>query len=270
MALTPFVCGNCGFWQIHFAAPRGCPVCEDVRHTPPPDGYRFLTPAEANVAVRCRWQEIVPGVVMLANDPPLGLGVAGWLLRHPEGNLLFESPAWLNDAALDQIESLGGVHFAAASHPHAYGALWRVQERFAPELLVQREDLGWTQTLRVGWPFDNEIELLPGLRLIHTGGHFAGHAVLHDAARQALFAGDAVKVHFAAGRPAGLSCHKGFNRQIPLSHAELRRYRDVLAPLRFTAVFTSFEHGCGVGRDAVLRLLDARLAGRPSCEPVAL
>jgi hypothetical protein len=56
---------------------------------------------------------------------------------------------------------------------------------------------------------------------------------------------------------------------VPLSHAEIRRYRDVISELDFDHVFTSFEDA-PVNRDAVLRLFDARLAGRPSAEPLPL
>jgi hypothetical protein len=123
--------------------------------------------------------------------------------------------------------------------------------------------------MRVTWPWDDRLELAPGVQLIHTGGHFPGHAVLWDRDRRTLFAGDVLKFHYNGDQLAGISCHKAFNRQVPLSHAEIRRYRQVMGDLDFDHVFTSFEDA-PMSRDAVLRLFDTRLAGRPSAEPLPL
>jgi len=59
-------------------------------------------------------------------------------------------------------------------------------------------------------------------------------------------------------------------RGIPLTHAELRRYRDVFAPLDFTQTWTPFEQAANVGRPEVLALIDRFLAGRPEAAPVPL
>jgi hypothetical protein len=123
--------------------------------------------------------------------------------------------------------------------------------------------------LRVGWPWDDRLELAPGITLLHTGGHFDGHAVLYHAPLRAVFAGDALKYHYGH-QPYGISCHKGFNRQIPLSHGEIRRYRDVIGSLDFGQVFTSFEHAPDVTTADVLHLFDTRLAEPPSCAPLPL
>jgi hypothetical protein len=144
-----------------------------------------------------------------------------------------------------------------------------VQERFQPQLAIQVQDLPWTNAMRVTWPWDDRLELAPGVELLHTGGHFPGHAVLWHRDRRTLFAGDALKFHYEDKQLTGMSCHKAFNRQVPLSHAEIRRYRKVIRVLDFDHVFTSFEDA-PVDSDAVLRLFDARLAGWPSAELLAL
>lgn len=269
MALSYFVCTNCGFWQQHFDLPTRCPVCEDVRHTPPESNYFWLTPPETNIATDTSWHQVARDVVVFNNAPQLGLGPVSYLMQQPDGNILFEGTVWYSDAALEQIAALGGVRWIAASHPHAYGALWRVQERFQPEVAIQVDDLVWTNAMRVTWPWDERLELAPGVELLHTGGHFPGHAVLFDRNRCTLFAGDALKFHYNGDQLTGISCHKAFNRQIPLSHGEIRRYREVIGALDFDHVFTSFEDA-PVDRDAVLRLFDARLTGRPTAEPLRI
>ena len=111
------------------------------------------------------------------------------------------------------------------------------------------------------------------MSLHRTAGHFAGHAVLHDAARRLLLCGDALKFELdpADRRLATtISAHKAFVRGVPLTPAELRRYRDTFAPLDFTATWTPFEQVRNSGRAEALALIDAQLATRPHPHQVPL
>jgi hypothetical protein len=266
MALTPYACTNCGFWQRHFAVPPGCPICEDHRHVLPDDGFEFLTPAQADANGEVVWDEPEPGVWRFRMTEPIGIGPMGYVIEHPEGNVAFEGCGWYSDAALEHIASLGGLRAATASHPHCYGALWRLVEAFSPAVPLQVGDLEWATAFAVTDPYDAEHPLADGLRLHHTGQHFAGHQVLHDAGRGILFSGDALKLELDPAderRATGISCHKAFVRGVPLSHAELLAYRAVFAPLDFTQTWTPFEQGANAGRAAALALLDGQLAGRP-------
>lgn len=267
--MTPYLCTNCGFWQQHSAVPSTCPVCLDFRHTPPGDGFRFWAPETVQRETRTVWAGDDNGVVTFSTDPLIGIGPSGYLVRHPEGNVFFDGTAYYSPDALDFIASLGGIKWLSASHPHAYGALWQLQERFAPTVAIQVEDLPWTNAFSTAWPFDERLELAPALTLFHTGGHFAGHSVLYWADRQTLFAGDMLKFHADNRLLTGLSTHKGFNRRIPMSHAEVRRYRDVVQDLDFETVYTSFDSAPCTRAD-VLRLFDRQLAGPPFFGPIPM
>jgi hypothetical protein len=271
MPLRPFACSNCGHWQTYFATPPACPVCSDVRNDLPDDGWDFRTPEQLCAALSFHWREAIPGVWEFWSTPRFGLDSHGWLLTYPDGNVAFEAAPLYDEAQLDQIARLGGIRVLASSHPHGYGALWQLQERFVPEaLLIQKDDLQWTKAFRVTHPYDERHEIRPGLTLHHTGGHYEGHAVLHDAERRALFAGDALKIDFDAdGEAARISCHKAYHKQIPLSPDEARRYRDVIAPLDFTAVFTPFEYATDTTTEAAVALLDSVIAA-PSTRPVPI
>ena len=232
----------------------------------------FGAAQEAAERITTGWHEDKNGVLIFRSEPTLGIGPNGYLLALPGGNLLFENPPWYSEAALAEIAARGGVRWLAASHPHAYGGLWQVQERFQPEIVaIQRDDLPWTNAFQANYPYDEFLELAPGVELHHTGGHFDGHAVLYLRDRQTLFAGDMVKFHLAE-TPPGISTHKGFNRRIPLSHAEIRRYQEVVESLDFDETYTTFEHAPkGVGtREAVLNLFQAQLRGAPFFGPVPL
>jgi hypothetical protein len=73
-----------------------------------------------------------------------------------------------------------------------------------------------------------------------------------------------------AGRPTGLSAHKAFHAQIPLSHQEIRDARKVIGELEFDAVATPFEFVEGVTTAHVLALYDRLLAARPVAGPIPL
>ncbi|MEM0961844.1 MAG: MBL fold metallo-hydrolase [Bacteroidota bacterium] len=269
--LTPFVCLNCGFWQRHFDVPPDCPVCTDYRHPLPADGWRFLSAAEVADSHRTTWREVLDGVWMLEAEPAIGIGPAGWFIETEHGNVHWEGAGWTDDAALDWMASKGGVRFLAFSHAHVLGSAWRVSERFAPEAVVQNDQLPWAQALAVSWPFGTSAPLADGLSLVHTGGHTPGHTVLHWQARQLVFCGDAFKFKLDAdGRATHVSTHKAYDGHIPLSHDDARSYRDTFGALDFDGIVTPWEAVPEGGKAAAMHLLDVQLADRPTADWVEI
>ena len=266
MPLRPYACANCGFWQRYFATPPDCPVCTDVRNDLPPNGWRFLPATEVFATHRGGWREVAPDLVAFTTTPALGLAGTGWLVCREGGNVAFEAAPFYTSEMLDEIARRGGIAVIAASHAHGYGALWQLQEAY-PEaaLAIQADDLQMTKAFRVTAPFDDTLDLGGGFALHHVGGHYAGQAALHDAHGRRRFCGDMFKIdQDAAGRALTVSSHKAFHKDIPLTHRELGRYRQVIAALDFDAVLTPFEYAPEVGREVALRLLDEALARPPA------
>ena len=271
MPLSWFACAHCGFWQQHFAPPD-CPVCTDVRNDLPEDGWRFLPEAQVAATHDGDMREVAPGLWAFTTTPALGLAGTGWLIVRDGGNIAFEAAPYYSPAMLARIASLGGIRFLAASHAHGYGALFQLQREFAPPLVaIQRLDLRMTKAFRVTMPFDDRLDLAPGYTLHHVGGHYEGQACLHDAPGRRLFCGDMFKIdQDAAGRSRAISSHKAFHKDIPLTHLELRQYRDTIAPLDFDAVLTPFEYAPEVGRAVALAALDDGLARAPGVHRLPL
>ena len=191
------------------------------------------------------------------------------LREYVTGHVQYREAAVL--AALDELRRRGGLVALGASHVHGYGALWQLQDELAPPVLaIGVADLQWTKAFRVTWPTDDRHELAPGLVMHRSGGHFPGHTVLHDEGRGILFVGDLLKVDLDGDVPVGLSCHKAFHAQIPLSHAEVREARALVERLEFDAVATPFEFARPVSAKQVLALFDRQLAGQPTSGPVPL
>ena len=121
--------------------------------------------AEAQALYPCHWEELEPGLWRFWNDPVSGIGSMSYLLQSQAGNLMFEGCAAFSPEALAFIAGLGGVQVLSASHPHSYGALWQIQDRFDPELCLHPGDLAWSAAVCVTWPFDSVLEPLPGFDL---------------------------------------------------------------------------------------------------------
>ena len=266
LELPAWLCTNCGSWQRWFERPPACPLCVDARHVVPQDGWEFLTLDEAQERFPCVVDEPEPGVLRLRNDPAPGIGPMGYVVD----GIAFECCAVPSEAALRDLPE---IRIAAASHPHSYGALHLLQDRLDCEVALHPGDLQWSGALRVTWPFDQTLEVAPGLTLHLTAGHFAGHTVLHDANREILFCGDALKFEMAEDDPrqaTHISAHKAFVRGIPLTPGELLRYRQVFAALPFSQTWTPFEQAANAGRAEALALIDQLLATRSHAAPVAL
>lgn len=266
MPLTPYACENCGFWQRYFAEPPSCPVCTDVRNDLPEDGWSWLAAAEAAGGYGGEVRQLSDGFYEAVTTPGLGLAGRGWLTIRDGVNVAFEAAPYYAASMLDAIEALGGIQRLAASHVHGYGALWQLQDRFAPEVLaIHKDDLQLTKAFRVTAPYDDTYALGPGITLHHVGGHYEGQAVAYDEHDRRLFSGDVFKVdQDEDGRAVAISTHKAFHKNIPLTHAELRRYREVIARLDFDGVCTPFEHAPDVGRELCLAVLDRALSEPPA------
>ena len=271
MPLSHFACANCGFWQLHFDPPD-CPVCTDVRNDLPEDGWRFLTESEVRETHTGAARRVADNLWAFTTSPHLGLGGTGWLIVREEGNIAFEAAPYYSPAMLEQIRDLGGIAMLAASHPHGYGALFQLQREFEPAVVaIHKDDLNYTKAFRVTAPYDDTLELAPGYTLHHVGGHYAGQAALHDSNSGRLFCGDMFKIdQDEEGRSTHVSSHKAFHKDIPLTHGELRRYRDVVAALDFDAVLTPFEYAPEIGRAKAVEVLDDALARPPQVRRHAL
>ena len=271
MPLSHFACAHCGFWQRHFAPPD-CPVCTDTRNDLPEDGWRFLPEAEVAATHAGDFRQVADDLWAFTTTPDLGLAGTGWLIVRPGGNVAFEAAPYYSAAMLAKIVELGGVRFLAASHAHGYGALFQLQREFEPEMLaIHKDDLRMTKAFRVTTPFDDVLEIAPGYTLRHVGGHYEGQAALHDLPGRRLFCGDMFKIdQDEIGRSHAISSHKAFHKDIPLTHGEIRKYREVIAPLDFDAVLTPFEYAPEVDRQVALATLDEALTRVPGVKRLPL
>ena len=66
-------------------------------------------------------REVEPDLLEVGVDPPVAIGQRALVVRTPEGNLLWDPPGHLDEAAVAAVRDAGGLRAVAASHPTSTG-----------------------------------------------------------------------------------------------------------------------------------------------------
>ena len=226
------------------APPEGCAICSDERQFVPASGQAWTTQQDlARTGHRTRLEELEPDLYGLTVEPELGIGQRGLVLCTPAGNLLWEPPGYLDEAAVSAVRQLGGLSAISASHPHLTGASIQWSHAFdGVPVYVASADRQWIRrpdpVIRL-WA--GQEVLLPGVTMLQCGGHFAGSSVVHWAAgaggRGALLTGDTIAI--GADRSSANVMRSYVNR-IPLPERAVRRVLDTVAPWPYDRLYGAF------------------------------
>ncbi len=265
-----WICATCGVqYPLSLEPPAACPICEDDRQYVSWEGQRWTTMAQLVAAGhRNRFTEEEPGLVSIGTEPKFAIGQRALLIRTPAGNVLWDCITLLDPATVARVRELGGIAAIAISHPHFYDAMTSWSAAFGDcPVYIHAADSEWVQYPGSGlrlWEGDSQ-EILPGIALINTGGHFPGSTVLHWAAgadgRGALLTGDSITV---AQDRRWVSFMYSFPNLIPLADAQVRRIVEVLRPFRYERIYSLWEGRVTAtdGAAAVERSADRYLSHR--------
>lgn len=221
--------------------PARCPICEDERQYVRQGGQAWTTLDELGAhGHRVELRELEPGLTGVGAQPAVGIGQRALLVRTPGGNFLWDCFGCIDDASVVAIRALGGIAGIAFSHPHFYGAMVEWSHAFGGcPMWIPSADRAWVQRddpAIVEW--EGTKEVLPGLTLIQTGGHFEGSAVLHWAAgaggRGALLVGDTITV---VPDVRAVSFMRSYPNLIPLPAEEIRRIVAAVEPYAFERIY---------------------------------
>lgn len=59
-------------------------------------------------------------LIAIRTEPQVAIGQSTYLVRTPEGNVLWDCITYLDDETVESIRALGGVKAIAISHPHFF------------------------------------------------------------------------------------------------------------------------------------------------------
>lgn len=240
--MPAYSCVTCGVQQaMSDAEPERCPICEDERQYVRQGGQKWVTLEElAAKGHRIELRELEPGLTGVGVDSAVGIGQRALLVRTPEGNFLWDCVGFIDRAGVEAIRALGGISGIAMSHPHFYGTMVEWSDAFGGcPIYIPTADREWVQRdapVIVEWSGTRDV--LPGVALIQTGGHFEGSAVLHWAAgaegKGALFVGDTIAV---VSDVRTVSFMRSYPNYIPLPAKEIRRIVAAVQPYEFDRIY---------------------------------
>ena len=242
MSGTAYICVTCGVQQTpRLTVPERCPICEDERQYVRQGGQAWTTldrlGAEGH---RVELRDLEPGLVGVGAAPAIGIGQRALLVRTPAGNFLWDCFGYIDEESVESIRAMGGIAGVAFSHPHFYGVMVEWSQAFGGcPIWIPTADRAWVQredAAIVEWSGTREV--LPGLMLIQTGGHFEGSAVLHWAAAAsgngALLVGDTITV---VPDVRAVSFMRSYPNLIPLPAEEIRRIVAAVRPYPFERIY---------------------------------
>ncbi|HZD02994.1 MAG TPA: hypothetical protein VFA46_23220 [Actinomycetes bacterium] len=236
-----WICATCGnHYPEAESPPAVCAICTDERQWVPATGQRWTTLDELSAAGHgADVREVEPGLVGIGVDPPFAIGQRALLVRAPEGNLLWDPPAFLDERAVHAVRDAGGLRAVSASHPHFYGAIVEWSHAFGAEILLPEADASWlTRPDPAVRTWSGSLPLLPGVTLVQCGGHFAGSAVVHWAAGAggagALLSGDTIFVTPGEDR---VTFVRSAPNRLPLPERAVRGVVDAVRGYRFERIY---------------------------------
>jgi glyoxylase-like metal-dependent hydrolase (beta-lactamase superfamily II) len=241
--MDAFICRRCGvqYAQTPEPPPR-CPICEDERECVAWDGQQWTTIAELIAeGRRNHWYEEEPGLEVIDTRPAVAIGQRALVVRTPRGNVMWDCVTLVDDASVARLRDLGGLAAIAISHPHFYASCVAWSRAFDRcPVYIHAADRQWVQypdPAVVLWEGATR-EILPGVTLVNTGGHFDGSVALHWAAgcdgRGALLSGDTATVVMDRRY---VSFMYSYPNLIPLGQRAVARIVDSLRPFAFERVY---------------------------------
>jgi hypothetical protein len=147
----------------------------------------------------------------------------------------------LTEAAVSHVRGLGGLKAIAVSHPHYYGAVADWSDAFGGvPIYLHGDDRAFVtrpHSAIVPWSGD-ALQLSGDIRLLRTGGHFAGGTMLHwrtgADGKGALLVGDIATVTMDR---RFVSFMYSYPNYIPLDAAAVRRIAETVGPFAFDRIY---------------------------------
>jgi glyoxylase-like metal-dependent hydrolase (beta-lactamase superfamily II) len=243
ITMEAFICRTCG---VQYAPseqpPEHCPICEDERQYVGWNGQQWTTLDALRDEGRANHlYEEEPGLVAIDTRPAVAIGQRALLVQTPNGNVMWDCITLVDDATVAAIRELGGLAAIAISHPHFYASCVSWSQAFDDcPVYIHTADAEWVQYPAPAvklWE-GATLEILPGLTLINTGGHFEGSQVLHWAAgcngQGAILTGDTVTVVMDRRY---VSFMYSYPNLIPLGERSIQRIINSLKPFPYEKVY---------------------------------
>ena len=132
--------------------------------------------------------QMTDGVFALGNNALSSFGAHSYLVAHPDGNLMIDSPRFSRPLA-ESVDELGGVAHVLLSHRDDVADYARWADRYGARVWIGEPDADAAPHATDATPMDSITVIAPGALSIPAPGHTTGHVVYHIYDRF-LFTGD--------------------------------------------------------------------------------
>ena len=236
------LCKTCGTSYDERSTPiLRCKICDDERQYVPVSGQAWVAFEDLISHHTNAWQQHDNTLFSLKTVPRFAINQRAFLLRTPQGNILWDCIANLDAATMALIAALGGIDAIAISHPHYYTTMQDWAAEFNAPIYLHASDRRWVMRdspwIRF-WDGDT-IELTRDVKVIRLGGHFAGGCVLHWARDEGVvLSGDIVQVTPGAH---AVSFMWSYPNMLPLPAATVSDIIQRLRTVKFKQLYGAFE-----------------------------
>lgn len=236
------ICVTCGT-RYKEITPAACAICEDERQYVPMTGQQWTSYAALAENKTIRINQRSENLFDLKIMPAFAIGQKAYLITSPEGNLLWDCIPHLDEATVNFINSKGGLKGIAISHPHYYSLMTAWAATFNCPVYIHEADKKWIMDDAPSINLWNgeELSLWNDMKVIHTGGHFAGSTVLHAphlSDKGSLLVGDTLQI---APSLQFISMMYSYPNVIPLPLNTILHIYNRLQPLQYDTMYGAFE-----------------------------
>src|SRR5271157_1978805 len=103
--MTAFLCSTCGTQYLPSETPPpACPICTDERQYVPASGQAWTTLEALRKTHSNKFRRLAGGLTTIETTPAFGIGQRAILVRTPEGNVLWDCIALIDDATIDLLQ----------------------------------------------------------------------------------------------------------------------------------------------------------------------
>ncbi|CAH8274464.1 unnamed protein product [Arabidopsis lyrata] len=157
-------------------------------------------------------KDTLPGVFHCGFHSKKSYGATSYLILHREGNILVDSPRYVEKLAR-KIEIMGGVRYMFLTHRDDVADHKKWADRFKSTRILHSEDVEpSTSDVELKLEGSGPWSIYEDVELIHTPGHSEGSVCLFHKSLKALFTGDHVIM-----TESGLSILEQYNHgSVPL------------------------------------------------------
>ncbi len=242
---TDIICSTCGT-QYNSTNTAGaiCPICNDDRQYVPETGQSWTNLNELQERYRSSIKQIYENLFEIQSSPVFAIGQRALLLVTPQGNILWDCIALINDDIIEFIKQKGGLKAIAISHPHYYTTMNEWAEVFNCPIYIHQKDEEWIYNRGKHVKIWNgaELPLWLGMKLINIGGHFPGSSVLHIpflADTGGILCGDTFYVSPSKKHAAVMY---SYPNRIPLPIEETERIKKYITHIKFDALYGFYDY----------------------------